>query len=177
MHVHRFTNGRHCSTNLQMLHKNKKKSAYIHRHRNTENIQELPSYCRGTGNWHGSDMSHATTTSPKPFFGGHLGGSATPRSEEEMLDGQHQRVDIPAHARTAYKGLLQKTLWVDLRWIVSHIHPTTQSIKGLNWSELSRDAFTIYDPRESCDHSWPKRQLRLLLSWCLMSVPINHVDW
>ena len=24
---------------------------------------------------------------------------------EEMLDGQHLKVDIPAHARTAYKGL------------------------------------------------------------------------
>ena len=30
-------------------------------------------------------------------------------SAEEILDGQHQRVDIPACARTAYEGLLQKT--------------------------------------------------------------------
>ena len=28
--------------------------------------------------------------------------------EEEMMDGQHQRVDIPAHARAAHKGLLLK---------------------------------------------------------------------
>ena len=35
-------------------------------------------------------------------------------SLEEMLDGQHQRVDIPAHARTAHKGLLQKRLEEDL---------------------------------------------------------------
>ena len=41
---------------------------------------------------------------------GHLGGWATPWSAEEMLDGQHQRVDIPAHAGTAHKGLLQKRL-------------------------------------------------------------------
>ena len=27
---------------------------------------------------------------------------------EEMLNEQHQRVDISAHARTAHKGLLQK---------------------------------------------------------------------
>ena len=31
-----------------------------------------------------------------------------------MLDGQHQRVDIPVHARTAHKGLLQKRLEEDL---------------------------------------------------------------
>ena len=31
-------------------------------------------------------------------------------SAEEMLDGQHQRVDIPAYARTVHKGRLQKTL-------------------------------------------------------------------
>ena len=35
---------------------------------------------------------------------GHLGGRTTPWSAEEMLDGQHQRVDILAHARTAHKG-------------------------------------------------------------------------
>ena len=33
---------------------------------------------------------------------------ATPRLAEEMLDGQHQKVDIPAHVRSAHKGLLQK---------------------------------------------------------------------
>ena len=38
---------------------------------------------------------------------GHLGGLATPWSAEKVLDGQHQRVDIPAHARSAHKGLLQ----------------------------------------------------------------------
>ena len=39
---------------------------------------------------------------------GHRGGWAMPWSTEEMLDGQYQRVDIPAHARAAHKGLLQK---------------------------------------------------------------------
>ena len=33
-----------------------------------------------------------------------------PWSAEEMLDGQHPKVDFPAHARTAHKGLLQKRL-------------------------------------------------------------------
>ena len=46
-------------------------------------------------------------------FSGHLGGWATPWSAEKMLDGQHQRVNIPANARTAHKGLLQKRLEKD----------------------------------------------------------------
>ena len=45
---------------------------------------------------------------------GHFGGWTTPWSVEEMLDGQHQRVDIPACNRTAHKGLLQKRLEGDL---------------------------------------------------------------
>ena len=45
---------------------------------------------------------------------GHLGGWATPCLAEEMLDGRHQRVDIPAHARTADNGLLQTQLEEDL---------------------------------------------------------------
>ena len=38
----------------------------------------------------------------------HLGGWTTPWPAEEMLDGQHQRVDIAAHARTTHNGLLQR---------------------------------------------------------------------
>ena len=45
---------------------------------------------------------------------GHLRGRARPWSAEEMLDGQHQRLDIPAHAVTAHKGLLEKRLEEDL---------------------------------------------------------------
>ena len=47
---------------------------------------------------------------------GHLGVWETPWSAVKMLDGQHQRADIPAHARTAHKGLLQKRLEEDL-WL------------------------------------------------------------
>ena len=43
----------------------------------------------------------------------YLGGRATPWSAEEMLDGQHQRVDISTHARAAHKGLLRKILKED----------------------------------------------------------------
>ena len=45
---------------------------------------------------------------------GHLGGWVTLWSAEEMLDGQRKRVDIPAYARIADKGLLQKRLEADL---------------------------------------------------------------
>ena len=41
---------------------------------------------------------------------GQLGGWATPWLAEEMQDGQHQRVDIPADAGTAHKGLMQSRL-------------------------------------------------------------------
>ena len=37
-----------------------------------------------------------------------IDGWAAPWSVEEMLDGQRQRVEIPAHARTAHQGLPQK---------------------------------------------------------------------
>ena len=44
----------------------------------------------------------------------------------DVLDGQHQRVDIPARAKTAHDGLLQKRLEEDLA------ESTTQSVKGLS---------------------------------------------
>ena len=40
----------------------------------------------------------------KTILQGSLEGGRTPWSAEEMLDGQHQRVDIPARAKTADKG-------------------------------------------------------------------------
>ena len=64
---------------------------------------------------------------------GNLNG--LPWSGEEMLDGQHQKVDIPAKARTAHKGLLQKRLEEDLSWIIPHVPLMTQVVKGLNWTE------------------------------------------
>ena len=51
---------------------------------------------------------------------------------EKMLEGQHQKVDIPAHARAAHKGLLQKRLEEDLCCIVPRVSLTTQSVMGLN---------------------------------------------
>ena len=81
--------------------------------------------------WFG--MSHASTASPKPR---HLGEWAMPWSTEETLDRQHQRMDIPAHARSAHKGLLKERLEEDLCWLVSHVPPASQSVKRLNWTEL-----------------------------------------
>ena len=46
-----------------------------------------------------------------------------PWSAEEMLDGQYQRVDIPAYARTANNGLLEKGLEENFCRIVCHAPP------------------------------------------------------
>ena len=62
---------------------------------------------------------------------GYLGGLAMLLSAEEMLDGQNQRVDIPAHAKTAHKGLVQKRISAELL-VMPPPPPTTQSVKGLN---------------------------------------------
>ena len=71
------------------------------------------------------EMSFRLSAIPPPLLP-HIGGPSffpklfsqfvkpTPWSAEEMLDSQHQRVDIPAHARTAHRGLLQKRLEEDL---------------------------------------------------------------
>ena len=54
-------------------------------------------------------MSHAMTASPKPSSGApwRVGSAVVSRGNS---GGQHQRVEILAHSRTAHKGLLQKRL-------------------------------------------------------------------
>ena len=66
----------------------------------------------------------------------HFGEWAMPWPAEEMLAVQCERVDIPAHARTAHKGRLQKTLEKDLCWTVRHVPPKAKSVKALSWAEL-----------------------------------------
>ena len=57
---------------------------------------------------------HTMTTFPKSSFRAPLMvGDAV--SAEKMLYGQHQRVDISAHARTAHERRLQKRLEENLR--------------------------------------------------------------
>ena len=70
-------------------------------------------------------MSRAMTLQNHPT--GNLGGWATPWSAKEILGGQRQRVDIPAHAKIAHKDLPPKRLE-----IARHVQQTTQSVKGLN---------------------------------------------
>ena len=65
---------------------------------------------------------------------GHLGGWAMPWSAEEMLDGQHQRVDNPAYAKTAHDGFLQKRLEEDLCWIVPRV--PRRPYQSRDWTEL-----------------------------------------
>ena len=88
-------------------------------------------------------MVRACHTPRQPFHDSlrHLGVWATPWSAEETLDGQHQRVDILAHARTAHKGLLQKRLEEDLCWIVPHV-PRRPS-RSRDWTELNWRWLTI----------------------------------
>ena len=69
---------------------------------------------------------------------GHLEGWAMPWSAEEMLDGQYQRVDVSAHARTAHKGLLQKSLEKDLCCIVPRVPRRPYRLR--DWTELNYDA-------------------------------------
>ena len=80
-------------------------------------IQAFETKCgsKGTssGNCQGTEtcMIRACHTPRQPLQNlpsGHLGGRAMPWSADEMLNGQHQRVDIFAHVRTVHKGLLQK---------------------------------------------------------------------
>ena len=78
-----------------------------------------------SGNLHGFGTSYTSIISPKlremethmvqachglrqPLQNhpsGRLGGQATPWLAEKVLDGQPQRVDIPAHARIAHSGI------------------------------------------------------------------------
>ena len=76
---------------------------------------QLP--CGASGTFSGNcqkaeiDMVRACHTSRHPLHNhssGHLGGWVMLWLAEEILDGQHQKVDIPTHAGTAHKGLPQK---------------------------------------------------------------------
>ena len=58
-------------------------------------------------------FGHVARTPRQPLQNhpsGYLGGWTTPWSAEEMLEGQRQRADVPAHARTARDGLPRKRL-------------------------------------------------------------------
>ena len=67
----------------------------------------------------------------------------TPWSAEEMLDGQHQRMDNPARARSTHKGLLQKRPEEDLCCSVPPVFPDDPIGQGteLTVTELRIDLY------------------------------------
>ena len=73
---------------------------------------QLPSESTGTSS--GIRACYTPQWPLQNHSSGRLWEWATPWSAEEMLDGQHQRVDIPAHGRTAHDDLPKKRLEVDL---------------------------------------------------------------
>ena len=78
------------------------------------------------GNTHGSGMSHAMTASPKSSFRAPFRWAMLWLAEE-ILSGQHQRVDISACRKD------WKRITVELS-IMSLL--TNRSVTGLNWTEL-----------------------------------------
>ena len=99
---------------------------------------------------------HTPRQPPQNHPSGHLRGW----SAEEMLNEQHQKVDIPAHTRTVHSGLLQETLEENLCWIVCHVPPTTQSVKGLTWTSPSSSSSSS---SSFCSSSCSSPLLRLCL--------------
>ena len=73
---------------------------------------------------------------------GHLGGWAMLWSVEEMLDRQHQRIDVTAYAKIAHDSLMQKGLEEDPCLFIPHIPSATQSLR--DWTELSTDLWTLW---------------------------------
>ena len=63
------------------------------------------------------------------------GGRCCGRQRKRWMD--NIKVDVPACARTADDGLLQKRLEEGLFWIIPHVPATAQSVKGLSWTFIS----------------------------------------
>ena len=120
---------------------------------------------------------------------GHIGRWAMPWSAEKMLDGQHQRLHILTHARTALKGLLQKRREKDLCWINPHNPLITQLVKGLNWWIWSRSRSkcqTLHisrkrDPKahRSCHCMWHAQPMQVSIFWQLPEdLPVDlQIKW
>ena len=108
------------------------------------------------GNWHGSGMSQPFHNHPSL----HFGGWATPWSPEEMLDGQHQRVDSPAHARAAHEVLPQKRRSLLNRRSCPPDDPVGQGTE-LNWTFSCRIAM-----RNSLWNRWNGKYCsKICVSW------------
>ena len=105
--------------------------------------------CRGHAGWTESKSGRPCPCQNYPS--GHPRRGAWLWSAEDMLDGQNQRVDVPAHARTAHMGLLQKRPEENICWIVPHVPPTIKSLKGLSWTESTSPN---YSKREVSKKPW-----------------------
>ena len=80
-------------------------------------------------------MSYATTASAIPSFRAPLrvGDAVVGRGKSGWTTSK--RVNIPAYARTTHNASWKKKEQ-NLCWTVCHVPPTTQSVKGLKWTEL-----------------------------------------
>ena len=114
---------------------------------------------------------------------GHLGGWATPLSADETLDGQHQRVDIPAGARIAHRGLLHKRLEEDLSWLVSRVSTSNQFVKRLNGttgSKIQVNEKSIFRERdrqtERHGHRETDRQTKYAWHYLSLQTGVVHTD-
>ena len=52
------------------------------------------------------------------------------------MDGQSQRVDVPAHPRTVHDDLSQTRLEDNFCWIVPYVPTMTQSVEELTWADF-----------------------------------------
>ena len=93
---------------------------------------------RRTFTWFGHVSRHDSLSKPSFRATWRVGDAV------EMPDKQHQKADIPAHARTTDDSLPQKRLEEDLCWTVPQDAPRTQSVKRLNSPELQ--SYVINDP-------------------------------
>ena len=92
---------------------------------------------------------------------GHLWGWAMLWPAEEVLDRQDQRVDIPAHARTAHERLLHKKKW-----------------RKKNWKRMSAESSFMspqqpYRSRDWTDLNWSNRRTFLLWNWAPQGTAVS----
>ena len=81
------------------------------------------------GKSHNLGMSHTTMASPKPSL----------RSSWRHENGDNINSGSPYSCQKCSRRppAEEKKIEEDLCWFVPHVHPTTQSGKGLNWTELN----------------------------------------
>ena len=67
------------------------------------------------------------------------------REKKSWMDNTKEWTSLPM-PELLTKASLQKRLEEDLCWIVPHVPSTTQSVKGLNWTELILRVIPIFTP-------------------------------